>query len=66
MRTTMPDVGDVVWLEFPGALATKRRPAVVISSNEYHATRPDVIVALLTSQIAKAAAPTDHILADWS
>ena len=44
----MPDPGDVVWLEFPGALITKRRPAVVLSSNEYHAVRPDVIVGLVT------------------
>src|SRR5713101_5989112 len=65
-RTPMPDPGDVVWLEFPGAVVTKRRPAVVLSSNEYHAARPDVIVGLITSQIAKSIGPTDHLLSDWS
>jgi len=61
----MPDTGDVVWLEFPGAIATKRRPAVVLSSTEYHAARPDVIVGLVTSQVLKAVASTDCILSDW-
>ena len=46
-------------------MTTKRRPAVILSSNEYHAARPDIIVGLLTTQLAKATAPTDHALADW-
>ena len=29
---------DVVWIEFPGVVQTKRRPAVVLSSARYHAT----------------------------
>jgi mRNA interferase MazF len=61
----MPDAGDVVWLEFPGAVTTKRRPAVVLSSAEYHKARPDVIVGLVTSQIGSATGPTDHVLTDW-
>jgi mRNA interferase MazF len=61
----MPNPAEVVWLEFPGAVVTKRRPAVVVSSNVYHSQRPDVIVGLLTSQITKAVAPTDHLLHDW-
>jgi mRNA interferase MazF len=61
----MPDAAEVVWIEFPGAVTTKRRPAVVLSSDEYHTVRHDVIVALVTSQIAKATGTTDHILVDW-
>jgi len=61
----MPDAGDVVWIEFPGAVTTKRRPAVVLSSGEYQTVRHDIIVALVTSQIAKATGTTDHILDDW-
>lgn len=61
----MPNAGDVVWLEFPGVNATKRRPAVILSTDEYHKLRPDVIVGLVTSQVAKAAGPTDHLLSDW-
>jgi mRNA interferase MazF len=58
--------GDVVWIDFPGVVQTKRRPAVIRSSATYHATRPDLIVGLITSQIAKATAPTDWILRDWN
>ena len=61
----MPDAGDIVSLDFPGAVATKRRPAVVISTAQYHSQRPDVIVGLLTSQVGKATASTDHILVNW-
>lgn len=62
----MPDAGDVIWIDFPGAMATKRRPAVVLSSDEYHATRPDMIIGLVTSQIIKAGRVTAHLLSDWS
>lgn len=44
----------------------KRRPAVVVSTAIYHAERPDVILAVLTTQAAKATAKTDYILQDWS
>jgi mRNA interferase MazF len=57
---------DVVWVEFPGVVATKRRPAVVLSSAIYHATRPDVILGLITSQTGKATAPTDYLIKEWS
>jgi hypothetical protein len=43
-RKRIPNQGDVVLLEFPGARLTKRGPAVVLSSAEYHAERPDVVV----------------------
>jgi mRNA interferase MazF len=57
--------GDVVWIEFPGVVQTKRRPAVVLSSPGYHATRPDLIVGLVRSQTASATSPTDFIIHDW-
>ena len=58
--------GDVVTVEFPGVTGIKRRPAVIVSTNVYHRSRPDVILALLTSQVADATAPTDYILQDWA
>ena len=61
----MPDAGDVVVAEFPGAMGTKRRPAVVLSSELYHASRPDLILGLITSRTAAAIAPTDYALEDW-
>ena len=57
--------GDVVWIEFPGVVQTKRRPAVILSSSTYHAARPDIIVGLVTSQTSKSTSPTDHMIQDW-
>lgn len=56
------DPGEVVWIDFPGIVQTKRRPAVILSSASCHSTRPDVILGLITSQTAKATAPSDYIL----
>ncbi|MDH7486468.1 MAG: type II toxin-antitoxin system PemK/MazF family toxin [Anaerolineae bacterium] len=57
--------GDVVTVDFPGVTGIKRRPAVVVSTDTYHRTRPDVILGLLTSQLAAATGPTDYVLQDW-
>ncbi len=57
--------GDVVLVDFPGAEITKRRPAVVVSSESYHSNRPDVILGLLTTRIPPSPCPSDHILKDW-
>ena len=56
--------GDVVVAEFPGVTGVKRRRCVVLSSDAYHAARPDVIVGLITSQTAAAIGPTDYPLQD--
>lgn len=58
--------GSVVLMSLQGANATKVRPAVVVSSAVYHATRPDVIVAFLTSNVTVATGPTDYALQDWA
>jgi len=56
---------DIVWIDFPGVVQTKRRPAIVLSSPTYHATRPDIIVGLVTSQTSKTTTPTDFLIQDW-
>lgn len=61
----MPDAGDVIVVDFPGATGQKRRPAVVLSSSAYHGARPDAILGLVTSQTANATGATDYILQDW-
>lgn len=61
----MPAPGTVVVIEFRGAHQTKRRPAVVVSTDLYHSTRPDVILAVITKQVPLAPAPTDYVLQDW-
>jgi len=62
----MPGPGDVVLCHFLGARGRKWRPCVVVSTDLYHANGPDVIVAELTSQVAKARTPTDYVLQDWA
>ncbi|MCL6753561.1 type II toxin-antitoxin system PemK/MazF family toxin [Nostoc sp. CCCryo 231-06] len=57
--------GDVVTVNFPGVTGIKRRPAVVLSSASYHATRPDVIIGLITTQTT-ALGITDYALHDWA
>jgi mRNA interferase MazF len=61
----MINPGDVVIVDYPGVQKSKRRPGVVVSSDLYHATRPDAVVALLTTQMAKATGSTDYALKDW-
>ena len=59
--------GDVVLVPFPFSdlSTTKVRPAVVVSSTLYHTTKPDLLLAALTSKIAAATGPLDHVLNDW-
>lgn len=58
--------GDVVVANFVGAANIKRRPAVVLSSDVYHSTRPDYVLGLITSQTASATGPTDYVIQDWA
>jgi mRNA-degrading endonuclease toxin of MazEF toxin-antitoxin module len=58
--------GDVVLAKLPGAKETKWRPTVVISTDAYLALGLDMVVAELTTQLAKATAPTDYHLQDWA
>jgi mRNA interferase MazF len=57
--------GDVVVVDFAGAMGAKPRPAVVVSTDLYNGSRPDVVLALLTTQVAKATQPTDCLIQDW-
>jgi mRNA interferase MazF len=58
--------GTIVTSNFPGVVSSKRRPAVVVSSETYHQERPDVILALVTTNIVNATSSTDYVLQDWS
>lgn len=59
--------GEVVLIPFPytDLSTTKTRPAVVVSSSAYHAVRPDLLLAYVSSQISIAVAPLDVLLQDW-
>jgi len=41
------------------------RPAVVISSAAYHRARQEVIVAAITSNVARRRLFCDHLISDW-
>jgi mRNA interferase MazF len=62
----MPTPGDVVVCYFLGAEGRKWRPGVVVSTDLYHASCPDVVIGELTTQLAKASTPTDYVLLDWA
>jgi mRNA interferase MazF len=57
--------GDVVLADVVGATVTKRRPVVVVSSDDYHRERPDVILGVLTTRTKAAVAKSDYMLQDW-
>lgn len=59
--------GDVVLLPFPftDLTTTKTRPAVVVSSPAYQAVRTELLLAYVSSQLAKVTAPIDYVLKDW-
>jgi mRNA interferase MazF len=59
--------GDVLLVPFPftDQQIIKKRPAVVISTEQYQITHPDVILMAVTSQQQTSAIP-DHIsIIDW-
>ncbi len=62
----MLNSGDVITSNFLGAKGAKRRPGIIVSSGLYHQYRPDVIVALLTTNLAAAITPLDYLLQDWA
>jgi len=62
----MLEPGDVVTADFPGVTGIKRRPCIIVSTQTYHQTRPDVILGLVTTQVAGATAPSDYLLLDWN
>ena len=61
------EFGEIVLVPFPftDQSATKRRPAVVISSAAYHRVRPDLIIMAVTSQRPTADALGEMVVEDW-
>lgn len=59
--------GDVVLVPFPFSdqSAIKKRPAVVISSNDYNRISQDIVIMAITSQTAKAFGAGECLLEDW-
>ena len=68
MTSTIPcDFGDVVLVPFPftDQSASKRRPAVVASSDAYNRRRPDLIVLAVTSQSRPSPSIGEAAILDW-
>ena len=65
--TTTCSRGDIVLVpfEFSDRPIAKRRPALVISSGRYHASRQDVVIAAITSRIRQPPLFGDHLIKDW-
>jgi mRNA interferase MazF len=61
------DFGDIVLVPFPftNQTASKRRPAVIISSRAYNDARPDVIVMAVTSQLRPTPALGETWVQGW-
>lgn len=61
------EFGDIVLVPFPftDQSATKRRPAVVVSSQAYNRERPDLIIMAVTSQLRPAAGIGEVTVREW-
>jgi mRNA interferase MazF len=61
------EFGAVVLVPFPftDQTASKKRPAVVISSHAYNDAKPDLVIMAITSQFRPAAALGEVWLSQW-
>jgi mRNA interferase MazF len=59
--------GDIVLVPFPfsNQTATKKRPAVVISSSLYNERTNDIVIIAVTSKVEKPAEVGECLIADW-
>ena len=61
------EFGDIILVPFPftDQSTTKKRPAVVISTETYNQKRPDLIIMAVTSQIKPASVIGEAIIQEW-
>jgi mRNA interferase MazF len=66
--TTGYEFGDLALVPFPftDQRASKRRPAVVVSSERYHQERQDLIILAVTSHVGTTPAVGEATIANWS
>jgi mRNA interferase MazF len=59
--------GDVIVVPFPftDQTTSKKRPAVVVSSETYHRERPDLILMAVTSQLRPAPTVGEVVVLRW-
>ena len=61
------DFGEIVLVPFPftDQTTTKKRPAVVVSSNFYNALLPDIVLMAVTGQIKKPLRDGELEVIEW-
>ncbi len=66
-NTTGYEFGDLVLVPFPftDQTASKKRPAVVVSSGAYNRQRPDIILMAVTSQVKSPGYFGEILINDW-
>jgi len=66
-NTTTFRFGDVVLVPFPftDQRASKKRPAVIVSSDSYNRSRPDLILMAITSQSSSPARLGEVEIRKW-
>ena len=59
--------GDVVLVPFPfsNQIGSKKRPAIIISSQNYNKSKQDLIIMAITSQISKTLKLGECAIQDW-
>lgn len=59
--------GDVVLVPFPftNQSGAKKRPAVIVSSSGYNASRRDLVIMAITSQVRQPLGFGEAHVADW-
>ena len=64
---TIYKFGEVILVQFPftDQTTSKKRPAVVISSERYNREQPDIILMAVTSQLRHAGKGIDATIRDW-
>lgn len=67
LNTTSYSFGDVVLVPFPftDQSMTKKRPAVVVSSDAYNQARPDVILMAITGRLSNYSRIGEVSVRDW-
>lgn len=65
--TMLHSFGDVVLVPFPftDQSGAKKRPAVIVSSSGYHASRRDLVIMAITSQVRQSLGFGEAMVADW-
>jgi mRNA interferase MazF len=65
---TIYSFGDVLLVPFPftDQTTTKKRPTIVISSDSYNQSKPDILLIAVTSQVKTPLQLGEMLITEWS